>query len=331
MLKTLTSFGNYNGTMQAFAGHWTLLNAFRIANGLAPLVLNDGWALGTLANEPNTLYGDKFALNTAIEAVADKEEAGKMAIAARVASRDVVYNALDMWRKAVDYKLKNTAFADKLPTLPNKTASDAVFFKPMDAAVQRWKSIDASTATAIFTPPLVLRDGTTRAGFLGFVNASKAATVAVGSIDEATTLARRGRDELLPAIKAHLELYRAAVEDEYPKNSNWVEDLPKLWAASGKTPNGVTIKVAFDAVAGGWKTTWKAPDSLDTKRFSVRISAGPRYKSNDERTIGDLAPDVFEFLVREADVPAGATVWVKVYVINQTDNEKGSNTVRLVR
>jgi hypothetical protein len=64
-------------------------------------------------------------------------------------------------------------------------------------------------------------------------------------------------------------------------------------------------------------------------RYSFRISAGPRYKSDDEAVLGDLNPDVRQFTVPAHYLSAGSRVWGKVYVATKEDHEKGSNAEKL--
>lgn len=323
-MPTIGSFGDYPALIQKFLDFWRLLNEARVAAGQTQLVLNDGYSR-------DILLDDQLALNNAIGLVDAKEEARGLAAIERDLARNVAYDSLDSFRKRVASKLKRTMFEQNLPVLPNKRDGVKDFLKPFDAAAIRWGSINAATGVPNFTAPLLLSDGTTLVQFIARGADVTAKSDAVSLLEEQAGLLRASRDALLPELKRHFEDLRAAVIDEYPADSVWVRTLPKLSDRPTPTPEGVTIKVVFDAVLGGWKVTWKAPDELDVRRFSVRIAAGPRYKAEGEKVIGDLAPNVVEFLIEEGEVPAGATVWAKVFVVDETENEKGSNAVRLAR
>ncbi len=320
----LNTYGDYPALAQKFLEFWRLLNEARVEAGGTALVLPDG-------TDVEQLSAETADLNEAIGRVDAKEEARGLAAIERDNARNVAYDSLDSFRKRVASRLKRTMFEQNLPVLPNKKDGLKDFLKPFDAAAIRWQSINDATGVPNFTPPLLLSDGTTLAQFTARGAEVTAKSDAVSRLEEQTGILRASRDALLPVMKRHFEDIRAAVIDEYPQGSVWVRTLPKLSERTTSTPEGVLIKVVFDSVLGGWKVTWKAPDELDVRRFSVRIAAGPRYKAEGEKSVGDLEPNIVEFLVREAEVPAGATVWVKVFVVNETGNEKGSNAVRLVR
>ncbi len=323
-IKNVGTFGDYPALTQKFVDFWGLLNAARVEGGGAALVMDDGFTLADL-------IAAQGQLNGAIDAVGAKEEARGLAAIDRDAARNLAYDTMDSWRKRVASKLRRSKYADGLPTLPHKSDGIGEFLKPFTAATNRWASINEATGVPNFTPPLLLNDGMTLAQFKLLPVAANDKSTAVGLLEEQAGILRSDRDALLTPLKMHFEDIRAAVIDEYPADSVWVRTLPKLSEQSTKTPDGVTIKVVFDAAAGGWRVSWKAPDELDVERFSVRIAAGPRYKSDGEKSVGDLAPGVTEFLVEESRVPAGAMVWVKVFVVNETGNERGSNAVRLAR
>lgn len=323
-IKNVGTFGDYPVLAQKFVDFWGLLNAARVEAGEADLVMDDGF---TRAN----LIAAQGELNAAIDAVGAREDARGLAIIDREEARMLAYDAMDSWRKRVTSKLRRTKYAENLPTLPGKTDTLSEFLKPFAAAINRWTSINEATQVPHFTPPLLLNDGMTLGQFGGVVTDVSAKSTAVALLEEQAGILRSDRDALLPPLKMHFEDLRAAVIDQYPADSVWVRSLPKLSEKSTLTPDGVAIKVAFEAAAGGWKISWRAPDALDVERFSVRIAAGPRYKGEGEKTIGDLAPNVTQWVVPEADVPSGAMVWVKVFVVNETGNEKGSNAVRLAR
>lgn len=323
-IKNIGTYGDYPALAQKFVDFWGLLNQSRIAGGGAALVLPDGFTLAGL-------IAAQGALTLAVDAVSAKEANRGIAASDRDAARDAAYDLFDSFRKRVASRLRRTKYAENLPILPSKGDGVLDFLKPFGAARDRWQIINAAADVPNFTPPLLLPEGTTLANFIAAIANVSAKTNAVSVLEEEARILRDARDKLLPGLKMHFEDIRAAVIDQYPQGSVWVETLPKMSEKTTSTPEGVTIKVVFDAVLGGWKVTWKAPSELDVARFSVRIAAGPRYKSEGEKVIGDLAPNVVEFLIEESEVPSGATVWAKVYVVNETGNEKGSNSVRLAR
>ncbi len=322
MRLTLSSAGTYDAVIQQFITHWTNLNAARGAQGL--LVLQDGYDLGGL-------IADQIALAAAVAAALVKDETAMTAAGARETARSLAKDNMAMWRKAVAYRLARTTYLDNLPVLPPLNGGDEAFFGPLEAAARRWEAINAATDVPHFAPPLLLSDGTTQAIFVGRVADARQKTVDVRALDETATQLRRGRDALLPPIRMHLEDYRKAVIAEYPADSEWVLTLPSLSSSSTPTPDAVKLKIVWEAAAGGWRASWNGSTNPGLQRYSVRISSGPRYRDSEARVIGDLTPDQSSFLILEAEVPAGATVWAKVYVVLQEANERGSNGVKLVR
>jgi hypothetical protein len=64
----------------------------------------------------------------------------------------------------------------------------------------------------------------------------------------------------------------------------------------------------------------------------VRWSPGSTYSTDDESTIGNVAKDAArEFFTTQGLGLPGAVSVFKVDVVTETDNEKGSNTVKITR
>ena len=95
----------------------------------------------------------------------------------------------------------------------------------------------------------------------------------------------------------------------------------------------MTINVVFDTTEQKAKVTFNASSAPNVDHYSVRICVGATYNTDVENVIASIpaGPGPFVFFTDEGLAAAGDTISIKVYTVNETQNEKGSNAVAVTR
>ena len=302
-----------------FVNHWTAVNADRVANGKTALALKSGVVLAEFA--------DKIGVLTEKVAESDAKDQNRVVLAAqRDGLRTQTRDGMEAWRKAALYQLDGDSLLADLPTLPQQKAADADLLKIYGRVSARWEAINVARGD----DPLLTRDGLTRAAFDTQVSTLSDKVAAIGTLDDTLPILHDQRDDAAREVKDIFAEYRRAILADYPAVSPFVLNLPTVNPrATGTTPEAVALSVTVDAANHTAHATWTASTGGDLERYSFRISAGPKYKSNDEVSIGDLTPNVHEFTVGAQYLPTGSTVWGKVYVVTTEGHEKGSDAKKL--
>ena len=77
---------------------------------------------------------------------------------------------------------------------------------------------------------------------------------------------------------------------------------------------------------------WTASSDEDLARYSVRWSPGEEYSTEDESVLGTLGPGApREFSTLQGLGMPGETSLFRVYVVLNTENERGSETAAVTR
>jgi hypothetical protein len=269
------------------------------------------------------------ALQNAINAVEAKVLDASLARGAREAGKKGTRTGFEEWQRAVNYNLSDTPLGQQRPTLPALDDGEKVFTDKLLFALNLWDDINKASGIPNFTPPLITRSGLTRAAFATQVAALQTAYADTPRLEEQAALLRTTRDQIAGAIHDLCIDYIAAVENAFAPTDPVRLNLPDLSPRSSRTPGAVALSGSFDPTTGTAPLSWTASDDPDLARYSVRISAGPRYKGDDEATIGDITPPATSFSVPAIYLPTGATVWAKVFVILSSGHEKGSDAVKV--
>ena len=107
--------------------------------------------------------------------------------------------------------------------------------------------------------------------------------------------------------------------------------LPRLSPEPGSTPDAVTASSVFEAPDKS-KVVHSAVTQPGIKKVQLRGHVGTKWDEELAVTIAEHAPEAApEFITPFGLTQPGASVVMKVYVINETDNEAGSNAVVTTR
>lgn len=306
-----------------FLASWTGANLeWQTANN-ADFVLKNGTTRANLQTQVT-------ALSDEIQSVSDDEINAAILRARRDGLETVTHQEMDSWRKAVIYHIGDAPEGADLPTLPATNASINGIIKTLKAVNTRWIAINTATDVPNFTPPLILKDGTTEAAFAAMIADLQNVVDALNAVEGGLPIKYSTRDKQGDAVYQIFKLYRAGVEAQFPEDSSVLETLPTLEPRdTGHTPVAVTLSGAYDAASGEGLVNWTASTDPDFAHYVVKIDADSRYKESDALQIGELAQGVLSFKIRPQFLPHGATITVVVYVVLSDNRQQGSNVVTL--
>jgi hypothetical protein len=202
-----------------FLAHWKHLES---ESGEA-LSLRDG--SGRAAFE-----ADLEAMEDAIGATHGAQDGESTSRASLSDVRGELLDLLRGFRQAVAFYLRDSPYAESLPTLPPLTSAEASFFKPFEAASARWAEIDSQShgAVAGFTPPLVLRGGLTRAQFDAAIERGRDTHQSRTDHAETADSLQARRDARILPLRKKMTAYRDAVLFTFGGDSSHSQTLPTL-------------------------------------------------------------------------------------------------------
>ena len=313
-------------TTAEFLAHWTLVNA--ALPPAEPLVLVGAITRAILDGHGTTLG----TLHSQVQAEINDVE---LAIGDLDARKLALHTRLNQFNDKIRAYLGATTFARAMPKVPGITEGQGTFFPPLDDMDNLWLRINAMAPIPGFTPPLLL-GGYAHATFsalpAGDLALLRAAYKAVGREELELRVKRGERQDLEDVIYPILKSYREAMPTFFAPTHALVESLPRLTPDPGSTPDPVNATGVWDAAAVKAKITWEASTAADLDHYEIRWSPGSTYSTDDESTLGSVAKDATrEFLSAQGLGAPGAVSVFRVYVVTETGNEKGSNTVKITR
>lgn len=303
-----------------FVTSWKSANGALGAQG--PLLTRSGKGVADL----ETL---KIRLDDAITAVTSAESEATIDRARRDAGKINIRTDFSAWKSAAEFHLADSPYLAKLPQLPSLNMGRDEFLRPLDLAVIEWGKMDVATDVEGFTPPLLTRDGLALAVFKTRVAELRELFDDVPDEKYDASLERSRRDKVVGEVHNLCVAYLQAVNNALAPDDAVIENLPLLSPPSGRTPDAVVVTESFNPSTGLSELNWTASTDPLLARYSVRISAGPRYKSEQQATIGDVTPPVTTFTVPAIYTPSGATVWAKVFVVLSDGRVHGSEAVKI--
>ena len=317
----ITGPSSYPSTTEAFISHWMDVNA-ALPPG-SPLTVGEDddkktlADLSTLSGELTgaraTLTGDLLDLTLARGTVKELE--------------DALQPRFNQFVSRVRGSYAGKAFERALPKAPNWDASDSKVIQPLDAMTALWTKINTAQAT-----PLLLADNYDIAAWAASFAALRTAYTAVNMLEAHCRLSRELRNDLQDEIYEILKLYRVAVPSAFAPGNALIDSLPRLSPLPGSTPDAVSVSASYDATAHQAVIGWTASTDANLDRYEVRGVPGPDYSGDDEAVLGTVEKDEpREFRTDFALGTPGAVASFKVYVVLTTDNEAGSNAVKVTR
>lgn len=324
--------------MDSFITHWGSVNSF-LASGSPPLppplVLTFNRTVALFTGLRTTLTANRLdvqlKLNLKEIARADVE-----------IKRALIVLRMDQFNNNVRSSWAGNPVASGVRALPSKTDSAAIWEDAMDDVQSLWATLNTLPAPVGVTLPLVLPSLTTtspslpptysQASFATEAAAVKAAHTALQAADANLKLARAVRTATEELALPYFPLYRTAVEGRIPADHPLIAALPRYSPLPGSTPNPANASGSWDPVLGMAVIVFSPSSSANVVRYELRFVSGPDYHTDDESSDSSIlasAPHRFQTL---SGLPAAGTiVSCRVYAITADGNEKGSNTVVILR
>lgn len=312
---------SYLSTTDEFVGHWETANTELGAGN--ELVLADGTNRAGLLAKRNELEGLRATVQSKLvdqELNREDIESHKTALLLRI----------NQFNDAVRSDFAGTKWERVLRDVPKQNDGQSNFVDPLIASNHLWTRLNAAIAPAA---PLTLLGGYTQVQFKADIDALNAAYPAWTESVNDTRFAREDRNDLQDVIYALLKAYRLKVPTKFAVGHAVLDSQPRLTPQPGATPTGVTINAVWDEAQQAAQVTFPASPDTNAVQYEVRVVPGPDYNSDDETVVGNIpaGPGPFTFFTAAALSSPGNVVSIKVYTINDTGNEKGSNAVPVTR
>jgi hypothetical protein len=323
-MPPLSGPSSYVPTLNAFKSHWETVDAEGIpltitdprdpAGAPQPLLIVEE-LIGELTSYADTIAGD-VARGDVADAALEEAKGGALA-------------ASQEFGRKVRAEGKLRHIAPRLPVLPGINDGEGPFMNAMTSVRQRW-----SLANSLLNPTaLTLASGETQAQFAARLTALSGKFDQAEDADVDASVARSRRNEVQDFSRAVLGAYRAAVEARFTPGHPLVTSLPRIYPLAGHTPAAVTASGSWDAGISQARLTWTASADADLSHYEIRTSnSGTTYDPETESILGQVDKDATrEFLTAAGLATPGATARFRIYVILESDNERGSETVSVTR
>ena len=317
----ITGPTSYLSTSDEFITHWGLADtALGVGN---EIVLKGGVTLAMLVTKRDALVAKRTALasklNLAELARADLEDRKTTLLA---------------WGNKFNDRIRalysGSRWERSLAVMPSITDGQGPFTDPMDDVVTLWELLNLDPAL----PDLILVGGVTQAQFTTELAALRSAYSAWKAAVKVANFTLEERNDIQDAMYEILKEYRKAVPGYFEKDSAMLASLPALTPAPGATPAAVTANGSWDAAQQKAKLSSSASTDPNLLQIEWRYCAGPTYSTDVEAVVpgGNIPPGGnLEIFTDIALASPGAIATFRAVVITTTGNEKGSNTVTIVR
>lgn len=319
----ITGPATYLPTTNEFLAHWALVNT---ALGANPLTINNGGVTIT------TLTDLRDDLLDARATVVERINAVEYAAATVAEAREALLVRMEQLLARIRANAPGTKWTRMLPLQPTAGAALSVFLDAFNDAAHVWELYNAEEV--VFTLPGE-PTGYAQTTFVAEIAALTGASIELSAAEKGVQSARGDRNVIQDKIRAILRDYRQAVPSCLMPGDPLLASLPRLSPERGKTPKAVVAQGTYDTVTNEAVLVWEASDEPDVVRYSLRWSPGnevSEYSTEDEEVQGSVpVGGVLEFRTTKGLLLPGGVSLFRIYAINDTDNEKGSNTVVVTR
>ncbi len=308
---------SYIPTINLFLAHWEDANT---ANG-SSIDLPEGI-------DRDGLEADRDDLANQQAAVEDRLNDVEIGNATLFQQKDALRERLLEFNRRVRGLLPGSAFERALPDAPNIGSAQGAFTKPLQDMDSLWQKIN----TAQDPDPFLLSGDYAVADFQTDLNALTDAYITDADNEQELKLARDARNVLQEKIVPILVSYRRVIEALFAPGSAIIESLPALYPAPGHTPDAVTAEGIWDAGTSMALITYSESADNDLEEYQLRRSPVSPYNTAEEHVVAtNPAEATREFSTADGLTSPGDTALYRVYVILNTGNEKGSETVVVTR
>ena len=319
------SSASYVPTMNDFLGHWINVNSILgVANALIVPVNNSGMDRGAFQSLRSGLVAQEATIQDKLNDV----EIGRSDIEIK---KTQLLKWFNEFTGLMDGYYAGTKFFAARPNAPSLRDGREAFTKPMYDAVSLWTKLNAAPARPGLALPIKMADNTLVAAFSTAIATLENAYIEVAAAEQNVTLARADRGAIQATAYEAMKMYRQAVPSKCAQHPNLVDTLPRLTPEPGSTPDALNASAIFQAPNES-KVVHTAVTEAGIKKVQLRGHVGTKWDDELAVTIAEHAPGAApEFVTPFGLTQPGVSVVLKVYVINETDNEAGSGAMVVTR
>ena len=308
---------SYLSTSDEFVSHWGLANTALGAGN--EIVLIGGTTLAMLVNKRDALVAKRTAL------------ASKLNLA-ELARGDVEdrKTTLLAWANKFNDRVRalysGTKWERALADLPSIGDGEGPFGDAMDDIATLWELLNLDATL----PDLILVGGVTQAQFATERTALRSAYAAWKGAVKVANFTLEERNDIQDVLYDIFKEYRKAVPGYFEKGAATLDSLPDLTPPPGSTPAPVQL-------SGGWNEQLAAVVLTVTQptepnvTIQIRVCDGPTYDADTENVAATLPAGTLTVTNNFNMVNPGDTKSFRAYTVTATGNEKGSNTITIIR
>lgn len=304
-------------TYQEFINHWTVVNAELGSQ----MTLLGPYSMANLTTDRTALDTLMTAVTTADNVLTNAKGDLDIKIAAGVVR-------LKQFRGACQALLGGSQYEKSPPKVPSSGSIPGKYVKAFDDMANVWLQVNTAPPVG-FTGPLSLQGGYLIAAYNTELAAIRAAYVAYTNAQENAKIAREARNIQFNKIYAKMKTYKGRCVSVLAANSPLLATIPVLTAPAGGTPEPVVLTGVWVSSTG--RLTWTPSTNPNLLHYQVRFHFGPKYKAADEQIVDTVAAGTHLYDTLFNLGASGAVALFKVYVVLTTNNEKGSNAVKIIR
>lgn len=318
----IKSIGSWLPAIDEFIAHWIEVNAFLGPPGFK---LGGPYALAEFIS-------DRAAIAAAIAAVKSFDTVRNTARSDRDLKRAAIKARMIQFNNAVRGQLAGSRYIPNLPKPPGFSNSPGVWRDVLENMLSLWQSVNKNNPPVEgFSPPLTLSGGYEVADCIADKLSLDVAFSAVNAAELKAQQTRNARDSAFAPVYQRMKQYRLAVKAALPPGNPLLDTIPAITTAPGVTPKAAIMAAVWNEATSKVDLNWVHPDPTTLTGFEIRYHPGPQYKTAEEQLVGSVGKEAATFSTDYGLAASGSLAMFKVYALNGTRYEKGSNAVKILR
>ncbi len=321
----ISNLDSYISTVDDFLGNWLDANAARgVAKAVVIAVGETGYDRSAFQSLRSGLLNLQFDLQS-------KDNDVEIARAEIEIQKAKLLGWINEFNGLVDGYYSTTHFFASRPRVPTLSDGRDTFSRPLMDMSTLWEKLNAAPARPGLALPIKMADNTTQVQFHTAIAAFDDAYQAAQRADQLLTISRSSRDLQNKLVYDIMKNYRQAVPSLCRAFPLILNTLPRLTPEPGSTPDALTATAIFQApdIAHIEHSPVTQPG---IKRVELRGNLGETYNPDTATLLAQHGPnDPAVFNTSHGLTGPNTKLVAKVFVINETDNEAGSNSVVIIR
>lgn len=318
----ITTITSYIPTMQAFAQHWSMVNA---TLGASPILLKGAYSLANFNTDITNMqaaFTNVINMQNAFENAGENVQVKKRAIAVRLPQFNRIARAM----------LIGTGYLRALPKVLSTTVAEGYYLTSLEDMKSLWATINADTTVPGFVPPIIIAGGYTQANFVTELTALRVAYLALHNSEVSYQKTLGDRNVLLRPAFDRMIQYREIILGRYVKTDPFATSLPRLTPLPGSRPLPVTnILFTFNTAHDLVTFNFTPSTSANIVRYDLFYSPPPKFDVNNALLAGTCAANLHTITTGMGIEDPGNIAYYKIVTVNATGNERSSKSLKVTR